>query len=98
MSASPFKLIAELERDIRNQVVIDRMKCLTAKGKFMVFVHRHIWRLTILAAFSWAIFWVFVIVKVNAQEAPNAIVNGATVQVLPKVQCPTKGRFSRPES
>lgn len=75
----PFKLIAELERDIRNQVVIDRMKRLTTKGKFMVFVHRYIWRLTILAAFSWAIFWVFVIVKVNAAE------------LLPAPQCPTPG-------
>lgn len=88
MSAPPFKLIAELERDIRNQVVIDRMKRLTTKGKFMVFVHRHIWRLTILAAFSWAIFWCFVIVKVNAEEA---IPTGPSIVTPLRVQCPTPG-------
>lgn len=36
-----FKLLAELERDIRNQAVIDRMKQLTPKGKIMVQLRRY---------------------------------------------------------
>jgi hypothetical protein len=36
-----FKLLAELERDIRNQVVIDQMKHLTPRGKIMVQLRRY---------------------------------------------------------
>ena len=36
-----FKLIAELERDIRNQVVIDRMKRLSRMQRMKVFLIRN---------------------------------------------------------
>ena len=50
------KLVTELERDIRNQVLIDQMKKLTRKGKLMVFVRRTNWVLIaglIFCLFFW---------------------------------------------
>ena len=48
MTELEHKLIAQLERDIRNQVLIDRMKRLDWKGKLMVFARRY-WGLGITA-------------------------------------------------
>lgn len=49
-----FKLIEQLERDIRNQVVIDQMKRLDWKQKLWVYVNRHPIELAFAVA---AIFW-----------------------------------------
>ncbi len=61
-----FKLIAELERDIRNQVVIDRMKRLSRLARLKVFLIRN--RLLIFfsaLATVWTTFWVLSILFVN---------------------------------
>jgi len=51
-----FKLIAELERDIRNQVVIDQMKRLSFKSRLKILLLRH--RLLLVFA-AVATLWTF---------------------------------------
>jgi hypothetical protein len=61
-----FKLIAELERDIRNQVVIDQMKRLSRPAHCKVFLIRHRLLLFFSAlATVWTMGWVFMILFVN---------------------------------
>jgi hypothetical protein len=73
-----FKLITELQRDIRNQVVIDQMKKLTAKGKLMVYLN---WfnRPAAIAALVTAVLWILLCITiVHAQDAA-------------KITCPVPG-------
>jgi hypothetical protein len=78
------KLIDTLERDIRNQVLIDQMKKLTRKGKFMVFVRRINWVLIaglIFCLFFWiaAFGWV---ANAWADEMPKCPDPGVKCKVL----------------
>lgn len=82
-----FKLLAELERDIRNQVTINNMLRLNRKQKLMVQLRKHPLE---YAAATAALILIASVTFVHAEE-PNAIVNGNTVQLLPKPQCPTPG-------
>ena len=63
---SHFRLIAELERDIRNQVVIDNLKRLNRRQKIMVFVTRNGWRIVI--GFT-VLFWLTCFALVHAAFA-----------------------------
>jgi len=77
---SHFRLIAELERDIRNQVVIDQMKRLTPGVKFMIFARRYRPPLCFLAlATAWTAFCIFAISYASATECP---VPGESCKVL----------------
>jgi hypothetical protein len=61
------KLISTLERDIRNQVVIDRIKKLTRMSRFQILLWRY--RVEIifgLAAGIWTSISVWLIYQVNA--------------------------------
>jgi len=61
-----FKLIAELERDIRNQVVIDQMKRLSRLARLKIFMSRHRLSLFFLAlAMIWTFACVLSILFVN---------------------------------
>ena len=72
-----FKLITQIERDIRNQVVIDQMKKLNRRQKLMIAIRRH----TILpASFILGLLWIlFCIAAARADEAA-------------KPQCPEPGQ------
>jgi hypothetical protein len=66
------KIARVIERDIRNQVVIDQMKTLNRKGKLMVLVRRH--RIPLLfgaVALAWTFAWCWAIVAANAAECPD---------------------------
>jgi hypothetical protein len=77
------KLIDTLERDIRNQVLIDQMKKLTHKGKLMVLVHRNIRRVWIVSlAIAWLAFFLW---SINAWAA-----DPSTPAAAP-VMCPDVG-------
>ena len=81
------KLITALERDIRNQVVIDQMLRLNRKGKLMVLVHRVLrlnWGL-IAALLFCAAFWLFFFVSGIKNLFADELVKPATVQ------CPIPG-------
>jgi hypothetical protein len=53
---SEYKLIQALERDIRNQVTIDRMKCLNRRQRLLVFWNRNcIGLLACLAMAAWTL-------------------------------------------
>ncbi len=54
-----FKLIAELERDIRNQVVIDRMKRLSLGARIKIMMLRYHPRLPLVLACIAATLWTF---------------------------------------
>jgi len=63
---SHFKLIAELERDIRNQVVIDQMKRLSFSSRIKILLLRH--RLPLVfaaAAMLWTLACVLSLLFVN---------------------------------
>lgn len=71
-----FKLIDELERDIRNQVLIDNMLRLNRRQKLMVLAKRFNYPLALGALLS-AIFWIMLCMNVvHAQDAA-------------KIPCPT---------
>ena len=77
---SHFKLIAELERDIRNQVVIDQMKRLTPGVKCMIFARRYRLPLCFLVlAAAWTAFCIFASVHASAAECA---VPGESCKVL----------------
>ena len=82
------KLITALERDIRNQVVIDQMLRLNRKGKLMVLVHRVLrlnWGLTVAFLFC-AAFWASLALAIAARAEP------ASPSATPAtVQCPIPG-------
>jgi hypothetical protein len=77
------KLFAALERDIRNQVVIDSLKRLNRKQKLMVQIHRHALHIVL---FGCAIFWLLfsLAVVAMADELPLA-----ATQTL---KCPEPGQ------
>ena len=63
---SHFKLIAELERDIRNQVVIDQMKRLSLGTRIKILLLRYrLLLVSITAATLWTFAWVLSILFVN---------------------------------
>jgi len=63
---SHFKLIAELERDIRNQVVIDQMKRLSIGSRLKILLIRHRLPLVFaIAATLWTLACVLSILFVN---------------------------------
>jgi hypothetical protein len=69
------KIVSTIERDIaqtaRNQVVIDRMKTLTPKGRLMLYARTHIRQLALLLNFViWALI-IFGAVKAFAAECPT---------------------------
>jgi hypothetical protein len=71
-----FKLLQQIERDIRNQVVIDQMKRLNRRQKFMIAIRRHT---ILLASFALALLWIlFCIAAARADE-------------MTKPQCPNPG-------
>lgn len=52
------KLLDQLERDLRNQVLIDQMKRLNRKGKLMVYINRHKWNAIVMfSAAAWVILY-----------------------------------------
>jgi hypothetical protein len=66
------KPATSIERDIRNQQLIEQMKRLTRKGKLMVFFNRH--RIPLIfatAAVVWTAFWIWAIAAANAVECPT---------------------------
>jgi hypothetical protein len=61
------KLITTLERDIRNQVVIDRMRHLGRAARLHVFLRRYRVPLFFLAAATvWTASWIVAIIRVNS--------------------------------
>jgi hypothetical protein len=71
------KLIHQLERDIRNQVLIDSLKRLNRKQRTMVYFRRHALP---IAATTLSFLWImFCITMARAEDAPPA----------PKFPCPT---------
>ena len=59
---SEHKLIQALERDIRNQVTIDRMKRLNRRQRLLVFWNRNcIGLLACLAMAAWTLLWIWLI-------------------------------------
>jgi hypothetical protein len=48
------KLLRNVERDLRNQRLIEQMKQLTPRGKLLVFINRH--RIEIIFGFA-AVLW-----------------------------------------
>jgi hypothetical protein len=61
------KLLRNVERDLRNQRLIEQMKQLTPRGKLLVFINRH--RIEIIFGFAaglWTIMCVWGIYLVNA--------------------------------
>ncbi len=61
-----FKLIAELERDIRNQVIIDQMKRLPFGARFKIFaIHYRLALVFLVAASLWTIACIMSILFVN---------------------------------
>jgi hypothetical protein len=77
-----------LERDIRNQVVIDQFKRLTWKDRLMILLNDNGFHYAISVC---SILWTLLFATLAFGQEPNAIVNGNLVQILPKVQCPTPG-------
>jgi hypothetical protein len=78
MNISFDKIVHEVERDIRNQVLIEQMKKITLKGKIMVFIDRY-WPPVVgilLFIFLWFILCASLVL---ADELPQAL----------KVPCPT---------
>jgi hypothetical protein len=65
------KIASTIERDIRNQVVIDKLKRLNRKQKLMVYARTHIRQLALLLNFVIWAFFVFGIVHAFAVECPN---------------------------
>lgn len=64
-SSTP-KLVAEIERDIRNQVAIDQMKRLGPAARFEIWFRRRSLHITLIALmFVWVTFWISVILFVN---------------------------------
>ena len=82
MTHKLIELIEQLERDIRNQVVIDSLKRLTRKQSIMIFIRRRRLTLTFAAlALAWTAFWCVLIGIANADEL--------------KIPCPTPGEPCR---
>jgi hypothetical protein len=72
------KLLGAIERDIRNQVLFDRMKRLNRRQRLMVFLRRNkIPLIAATAAAAWTAFFCFTIARANADEL--------------KPQCPDPG-------
>lgn len=78
------KLTRELERDIRNQVVIDQMKQLTRGGKFMVRVRQVNWWLigsVLFSLLAWAIALTWA-TMVYADDRPACPTPGEACKIL----------------
>lgn len=84
-----FKLLAELERDIRNQVIIDQMKHLNRKQKAMIYVRTHIRQLALILNFVILAFLILGVARAFAQDAPL---------VAPKPQAKAEATPPEPEA
>jgi hypothetical protein len=84
-----FKLLAELERDIRNQAVIDQMKRLNRKQKAMIYVRTHIRQLALILNFVILAFLILGIARAFAENAP--LVAPKPSGEGGKIQCPDPG-------
>jgi hypothetical protein len=76
-----FKLLAELERDIRNQVIIDQMKRLNRKQKLMVFANRRLNFVLLAGILLSLLVWAALIFGITRAFAEDAS----------KIQCPDPG-------
>lgn len=76
------KLLAELERDIRNQVLIDQMKRLNRKQKLMIYVRTHIRQLALILNFVLLAFLILGIARAFADELPKCPDPGVKCKVL----------------
>jgi len=74
-----FKLIEQLECDIRNQVVIDQLKRLNRRHKLMVHIQRNAWRIVI--GFS-VMFWLTCFALVHAAFAETCPTPGEPCKVI----------------
>ena len=71
MNISFEKIASTVERDIRNQVVIDQLKRLTWKDRAMFYLEINGRRLTLwFCALTWA-FLAFAVVRAHAAECPT---------------------------
>jgi hypothetical protein len=87
-----FKLLAQIDRDLKNQVLFDSLKRPTRRTRLMIHLRDH--DRAYMATVVFVLVWAFALgasVRIGHAEEPNAVVNGPLVQVLPKVQCPTPG-------
>lgn len=77
-----FKLIAELERDICNQVVIDQMKKLTPEGKLMVLANRNLNYVLLAGILGSILIWALLILGITRAFSTECPTPGEPCRVI----------------